>query len=102
MLSGKVALFVTINELPENIFILFRSFCAQFDFEASSQFYKADFPGDETTFEVQTEDVHSFGFMISWVAFNITDMDHRKFLGYQVKDLSIFREYPVLVNHCSF
>ncbi|KAM3724039.1 Insulin-like receptor [Dirofilaria immitis] len=39
---------------------------------------------DETTFEVQTEDVHSFGFMISWVAFNTTDMDHRKFLGYQV------------------
>ncbi|VDO30198.1 unnamed protein product [Onchocerca flexuosa] len=41
-------------------------------------------PGDETTFEVRTEDVHSFGFMISWVAFNTTDMDHRKFLGYQV------------------
>ncbi|KAL4002500.1 Protein tyrosine kinase family protein [Acanthocheilonema viteae] len=39
---------------------------------------------DETTFEVQTEDIHSFGFMISWVAFNTTDMDHRKFLGYQV------------------
>ncbi|VDK48131.1 unnamed protein product [Anisakis simplex] len=39
---------------------------------------------NETTFEVRTEDVHSFGFMISWVAFNTTDMDHRKFLGYQV------------------
>ncbi|VDN52411.1 unnamed protein product [Dracunculus medinensis] len=39
---------------------------------------------NETTFEVKTDEVHSFGFMISWVAFNTTDMDHRKFLGYQV------------------
>ncbi|MFH4981021.1 hypothetical protein AB6A40_007730 [Gnathostoma spinigerum] len=39
---------------------------------------------NETKFDVHTEDVHSFGFMISWTAFNTTDMDHRKFLGYQV------------------
>jgi hypothetical protein len=28
--------------------------------------------------------VLSFGFVLEWTAFNTSDMDHRKFLGYQV------------------
>ncbi|VDN02334.1 unnamed protein product [Thelazia callipaeda] len=51
---------------------------------------------DETTFEVHTEDVHSFGFMVSWVAFNTTDMDHRKFLGYQVFYKKVDKPDPTL------
>uniref|UniRef100_A0A914VMH7 receptor protein-tyrosine kinase n=1 Tax=Plectus sambesii TaxID=2011161 RepID=A0A914VMH7_9BILA len=39
---------------------------------------------DEINFEVRISSVLSFGFVLEWIAFNTTGMDHRMFLGYQV------------------
>jgi hypothetical protein len=39
--------------------------------------------GDEMSFEVNITALN-FAFMLDWVAFNTSNMDHRKFLGYQV------------------
>lgn len=40
--------------------------------------------GDEIPLEVKIVSVYSYGFVLSWVPFNTTDLDHRKFLGYQI------------------
>jgi hypothetical protein len=39
---------------------------------------------EEVPLEVKVVQVYSAGFTIRWVPFNTTDMDHRKFIGYQV------------------
>lgn len=40
--------------------------------------------GDEIPLEIKIVSVYSYGFVVSWTPFNTSDMDHRKFLGYQV------------------
>ncbi|KAL3114369.1 hypothetical protein niasHT_013659 [Heterodera trifolii] len=39
---------------------------------------------DEIPLEVRIVSVYSYGFVVSWIPFNTTDLDHRKFLGYQI------------------
>lgn len=39
---------------------------------------------DEFPLEVEVISVYSDGFSIRWTPFNTSDMDHRKFIGYQV------------------
>ena len=59
-------------------------------FQISKLFFILYFIGDEIPLEVSIIQIYSYGFVIAWVPFNTSDMDHRKFLGYQVKVILFF------------
>uniref|UniRef100_A0A914GXM6 receptor protein-tyrosine kinase n=1 Tax=Globodera rostochiensis TaxID=31243 RepID=A0A914GXM6_GLORO len=49
---------------------------------------------DEIPLEVKIVSVYSYGFVVSWIPFNTTDLDHRKFLGYQIFYKKVEKEDP--------
>ncbi|KAI1731772.1 receptor L domain-containing protein [Ditylenchus destructor] len=49
---------------------------------------------DEIPLEVKIVQVYNYGFVVSWVPFNTSDMDHRKFLGYQIFYKKVDHEDP--------
>jgi hypothetical protein len=55
------------------------------------------FKGDEIPLEVKIVSVYSYGFVISWTPFNTTDMDHRKFLGYQAIKNKLINIYLIVI-----
>lgn len=55
--------------------------------------------GDEIPLEVKIVSVYSYGFVVSWIPFNTTDLDHRKFLGYQAQYLiTLFLYYLMFLD----
>jgi hypothetical protein len=50
--------------------------------------------GDEIPLHVKIVTVYSYGFVVSWVPFNTSDLDHRKFLGYQIFYKKVDKEDP--------
>lgn len=49
---------------------------------------------EEIPLEVKIVEVYNYGFVVRWVPFNTSDMDHRKFLGYQIFYKKVEREDP--------